>query len=201
MTEVEYVKLRGYAFFNMLRSAVEVREESLMHLFGRKDGNNLYVANASGIQTAERTKSVAEDSNRAAIERLRALDEAVAVPVKRMGGIVYRKIGEAHSHPSPRTCSSLSKDDRDNVFDEMRLCDLPYWLEIIISTEFKEYKHRREPHARLHNYPRKLRILIENGQMGFDMTFAAYYFCENGSRISVAELPILIPEKYFRYFR
>lgn len=201
MVEAECVKLHSDAFFNILRSVVEVKEESLMHLIGRKDGENLHVVNAIGIQTAERTKGKTNEGNMSAMKRLRLFDEAVSIPVKRMGGVVHRKIGEAHSHPSPSTYTGLSLEDRENVLQEMREYDLPYWLEIIVATEFKEYRKPREPHARLCDYPRKLRILVENGQLGFDMTFAAYHFYENGNRISVAELPISIPQRYFRYFR
>ncbi len=132
------VELAGAAYYNIVRSAVEVKSrETAGNLFGNVYGKTIMVVNAYPIQTAERKPSSVTYNDDGAIARLKALERVID-----SNGSRTRYIGGYHSHPVRGFVKELTVEDRCFVNGELEESIRAYWLEILLNIEGERYKDR-----------------------------------------------------------
>ena len=132
------VELAGTAYYNMIRSAVEVKSrETAGNIFGNVCGKTIRVINACPIQTAERKPSSVTYNDDLAIARLKALEHVID-----SNGSRTRFIGGYHSHPVKGFVKKLTVEDRRFANGELEESLKAYWLEILLNIEGERYKDR-----------------------------------------------------------
>lgn len=146
------VEVSDEAFYNMIRTAVEVypREgsgnlfgklstrRSQLNLFGGYQRKRILVRNAYPMQTTRRMPNSVEYGDDFAVARLRSLEHAISA-----NGLPTNFIGGYHSHPKDE---DFFPSQRDSNFIEQEIEELnrDHWLEIILAA-------RRERN-RLHRF-------------------------------------------------
>lgn len=122
------VELAGAAYYNMIRSAVEVYpREGGGNLFGKVLQRKIVIVNAYPLQTMERMPSSVKYGDESAVVKLRSLEETISA-----NGMKTRQIGGYHSHPRDDDVHPSSYDRR---FAQRELEELNsnYWLEMILA--------------------------------------------------------------------
>ncbi len=129
------VELSGAAYYNMIRSAVEVYPlEGGGNLFGKVLQKRIITVNAYPLQTMKRMPSSVEYGDESAVVRLRSLEDAISA-----NGVKTKQIGGYHSHPRD---DDINPTPRDSKFARLELEELnnDYWLEVILAARCERNK-------------------------------------------------------------
>lgn len=143
------VELSGAAYYNMIRSAVEVYpREGGGNLFGKVLQKKIVIVNAYPLQTMKRMPSSVEYGDESAVVKLRSLEDAISA-----NGVKTKQIGGYHSHPRD---DDINPSPHDSKFAQRELEELnsDYWLEMILAARcernkmhhFGESEHTRRWH-------------------------------------------------------
>ena len=182
------VSISGSAFYNMVRSTIEVwPTESTGLIYGFKSRDRYILTNACSVQTAIRNPTNVKYGNGAAVMRITNLERAISETGESESGLV----GGFHTHPVHNKKSDPlldpSEGDLEFIEDEMRRFGLDYWFEIIIKIKKRDYSHRsklsvssKKLSVSSKNCPRKLVLAakIEN-YSGYRLTLAGFYVDQN----------------------
>ncbi len=181
------VEISDEAFYNMIRTAVEVYpREGSGNLFGklptrRSQLNRGYqrkrilVRNAYPMQTTRRMPKSVKYGDDLAVARLRSLEHAISA-----NGLPTNFIGGYHSHPK---CEYFFPSQRDSDFIEQETGELnrDHWLEIILAADLernKKHEFGEHTEAKMWYLETHLWYSIRHG---YHIKIGAFLFAKNGN--------------------
>ena len=202
-----HVNIFDDCFWNLVRTGGELVNywETMGYLIGRRHRNVIDVVNISPIHTAEKGKRSVGYGNGQARKRYRIMNDAITQFAQRRGKEGYKLIGQFHCHagPSDEYEIGLNKeDDLRFIEDELHDFSLNEWLEIITFTTMRKYTRPKGVDKVLKVYPRRLKIIIRNENVGFHTRIAGFWIyrdgeqkvrCQKRPRLRCREIPVRFP--------
>lgn len=183
-------------FFTIAASCVEVyNRETAGFLLGsvirkrRRQRSTVVLEAAYPLQTAKRKPTEVTPGNLRAYERAEAAIYSVD----------YRLIGEYHSHPEGEAV--MSRGDLEYVHERDRLLRTRGMLgrsrrslELVVAVSRREYASERPVGWCVRSYARKASArLVIDGEVGYRLTFGAYWLETTGEQAIPIETEIRLP--------
>ena len=171
------IELTGAAYYNMLRSVIEVYpREPTGHVFGRVKNKKIIVTNAYPIQTAQRNSTSVAQNDDGAISRLRFLERLIAA-----NGSETRFMGGYHSHTKRCALADYSSHDKDNIIRDTYGWGLEWWLEIILRIWRDKFKHEAPLSEQTRSYRRKLGGMLRyTPRRAYNLAIGAFLIRRDG---------------------